>query len=70
MGWTAVGLHGNGRPVGATIENHRHERRTVRARLVVAADGRGSKLAQWARVPGRVSHTGGFLALLLFPWLI
>lgn len=59
-GWSAVGLIGDGRPRGVEIENARHERRALRARLVVAADGRDSKLARWARVPGRVKPHGRF----------
>lgn len=53
-GWTAVGLLGNGRPNGVAIEDRAHERRELSARLIVAADGRDSKLARFARVPGRV----------------
>jgi menaquinone-9 beta-reductase len=59
-GWTAVGLLGDGRPAGVEIEDRGHERRKVNARLVVAADGRDSKLARWARVPGRVKPHGRF----------
>jgi menaquinone-9 beta-reductase len=59
-GWTAVGLIGNGRPTGVEIEDRAHERRGVSARLVVAADGRDSKLARFARVPGRVKPHGRF----------
>jgi len=59
-GWSAVGLIGDDRPRGVEIENTRHERRALRARLVVAADGRDSKLARWARVPGRVKPHGRF----------
>ena len=59
-GWTAVGLHGNGRPAGVNVEDRRHQHRTVKARLVVAADGRESKLARWAGVPGRVKPHGRF----------
>jgi 2-polyprenyl-6-methoxyphenol hydroxylase-like FAD-dependent oxidoreductase len=59
-GWSAVGLIGNGRPSGVEIENPRHDRRRLEARLVVAADGRDSKLARWARVPGRVKRHGRF----------
>jgi 2-polyprenyl-6-methoxyphenol hydroxylase-like FAD-dependent oxidoreductase len=59
-GWTAIGLLGDGRPVGVVVENRRHEHRTLNARLVVAADGRDSKLARWARVPGRVKPHGRF----------
>jgi flavin-dependent dehydrogenase len=53
-GWSAVGLLGDGRPAGVEIENRGHERRKLEAKLVVAADGRDSKVARWARVPGRV----------------
>jgi menaquinone-9 beta-reductase len=59
-GWTAVGLLGEGRPAGVRIEDRKHERRELSARLVVAADGRDSKLARWARVPGRVKPHGRF----------
>ncbi|HEY8638553.1 MAG TPA: NAD(P)/FAD-dependent oxidoreductase [Solirubrobacteraceae bacterium] len=59
-GWTAVGLRGNGRPTGVEVQNSAHERRELRARLVVAADGRDSKVAQWARVPGRVKPHNRF----------
>jgi menaquinone-9 beta-reductase len=59
-GWTAVGLLGDGRPAGVEIEDRAHERRQVGARLVVAADGRDSKVARWARVPGRVKPHGRF----------
>ena len=59
-GWTAIGLLGGDRPVGVVIEDREHERRDVNARLVVAADGRGSKLARWARVSGRVKPHGRF----------
>ena len=54
LGWSAVGLLGNGRPAGVRIEDRAHQRRDLRAKLVVAADGRDSKVARWARVPGRV----------------
>ncbi|HEX5851950.1 MAG TPA: NAD(P)/FAD-dependent oxidoreductase [Solirubrobacteraceae bacterium] len=59
-GWTAVGLLGNGRPAGVKVENRTHERRDLKATLTVAADGRDSKLARWARVPGRVKPHGRF----------
>jgi flavin-dependent dehydrogenase len=59
-GWTATGLLGNGRPAGVQIENRSHTRRDVRAKLVVAADGRDTKVARWARVPGRVKPHGRF----------
>jgi flavin-dependent dehydrogenase len=53
-GWSAIGLLGDGRPAGVEIADRAHARRALKARLVVAADGRDSKLARWARVPGRV----------------
>jgi len=59
-GWTAVGLLGDGRPAGVEIEDRTHERRELGAKLVVAADGRDSKLARWGRVPGRVKPHGRF----------
>jgi menaquinone-9 beta-reductase len=59
-GWTAVGLIGDGRPAGVRIESREHERRELGARLVVAADGRDSKVARWAGVPGRVKPHGRF----------
>lgn len=59
-GWTAVGLLGGERPAGVQIEDRSHARRDIHAKLVVAADGRDSKVARWARVPGRVKPHGRF----------
>jgi 2-polyprenyl-6-methoxyphenol hydroxylase-like FAD-dependent oxidoreductase len=59
-GWTAVGLLGDSRPAGVEVQNRAGERRKLRGRLVVAADGRGSKVARWAGVPGRVKPHGRF----------
>ena len=59
-GQTAVGLVGNGRPVGVRIEDRARTQREVSSRLVVAADGRDSKLARLAHVPGRVKPHGRF----------
>ncbi|MEA2480496.1 MAG: hypothetical protein QOJ07_2418 [Thermoleophilaceae bacterium] len=59
-GWTATGLTGNGRPSGVEVEDHSRERRRIGARLVVGADGRGSKVARWAGVRGRVRPHGRF----------
>src|SRR6185437_9585722 len=59
-GWSAVGLLGADRPAGVRIEDHTHERREIAAKLVVAADGRDTKVARWARVPGRVKPHGRF----------
>ncbi len=59
-GWKAVGLLGNGRAQGVTIESPAHERRNLHARLTVAADGRDSEVARWAHAPGRVKPHGRF----------
>jgi flavin-dependent dehydrogenase len=54
LGQTATELLMNGRPQGVVVEDARRARRELRGRLVVAADGRDSRLARMARVPGRV----------------
>lgn len=59
-GWTATGLLGDGRPAGVRIEDRSRAQREVHAKLLVAADGRDSKVARWARVPGRVKPHGRF----------
>lgn len=59
-GWSAVGLLGEHRPQGVQIEDRTHRSRDIHCQLVVAADGRDSKLARWARVPGRVKPHGRF----------
>jgi flavin-dependent dehydrogenase len=53
-GQTVVGILGDGRPAGVEVEDHARARRRLRTRLVVAADGRDSRVARLARVPGRV----------------
>jgi flavin-dependent dehydrogenase len=54
-GWTAVRLLADdGRPAGVELLDAKQRTLAVRARLLVAADGRGSTLARLARVPGRV----------------
>lgn len=53
-GQTVVGLRGNGRVTGVEMEDSSRARRALDARLVVAADGRDSRMAELARVPGRV----------------
>jgi flavin-dependent dehydrogenase len=53
-GQTATELIRNGRPTGVVVEDPRRARRELRGRLVVAADGRDSRLARMAGVPGRV----------------
>ena len=44
----------DGRATGVEVEDPGRRRTAIRARLVVAADGRGSTVARLARVPGRV----------------
>jgi flavin-dependent dehydrogenase len=53
-GWTATDLIANGRPAGVTVEDPKRARRELRAPLVVAADGRDTRLARMAGVRGRV----------------
>jgi flavin-dependent dehydrogenase len=54
-GWTVVGLLTvDERPTGVRVEAPNHEIRTIRASVVVGADGRGSTIARLARVPGRI----------------
>jgi menaquinone-9 beta-reductase len=59
-GWSAVGLLGGARPAGVRVEDRSHTLRELSAKLVVGADGRDSKVARWARVPGRVKPHGRF----------
>ena len=60
-GRTVVGLLSeDGRPAGVRIENPNRAAQSIRARLVVGADGRGSTVARLARVPGRVRPHNGF----------
>jgi 2-polyprenyl-6-methoxyphenol hydroxylase-like FAD-dependent oxidoreductase len=55
MGRTVVRLLGDGgRPAGVEVETPSHEVESIGAKLVVAADGRGSNIARLAGVPGRV----------------
>jgi menaquinone-9 beta-reductase len=53
-GLTAVGLEGDEQVEGIRVSGNGDRERTLTARLVVAADGRGSQMARMARVPGRV----------------
>ena len=54
-GWTAAGVPAEkGRPVGVDVEDRNHKRLSIRARLLVGADGRESAVARLAGVPGRV----------------
>jgi len=59
-GRTVVGLLGNGRPSGVSVRTTDGSVSDVRARLVVAADGRGSGLGRMAGVRGRVLPHGRF----------
>jgi flavin-dependent dehydrogenase len=59
-GETAVGLLGNGQPAGVEVEDSSRRRRELAARLVVAADGRDSRVARIAGLPGRVRPHGRF----------
>jgi flavin-dependent dehydrogenase len=52
-GHTATELPTNGQP-GVVVEDRRRARSTLRAPLVVAADGRDTHVARMAGVPGRV----------------
>lgn len=55
LGQTAKDVVGaNGRVEGVVVEGRDRKRRDLRARVVIAADGRGSSVARLARVPGRV----------------
>jgi flavin-dependent dehydrogenase len=53
-GQTVVALRGNGRVTGVEMEDSSRARRSLDARLVVAADGRDSRMAELAQVAGRV----------------
>lgn len=54
-GWTPTRVLVNGeRTAGIEVEDRSHAKLEIRARLLVAADGRDSTVARLARVPGRV----------------
>jgi flavin-dependent dehydrogenase len=53
LGYAATELRTDPSP-GIVVEDRHHGRRGLRGRLVVAADGRDTHLAQMAGVPGRV----------------
>jgi 2-polyprenyl-6-methoxyphenol hydroxylase-like FAD-dependent oxidoreductase len=53
-GLTAVGLEGDEQVEGVRVSGQEGKERTLSARLVVAADGRDSRMARMAGVPGRV----------------
>jgi flavin-dependent dehydrogenase len=59
-GQTATDLIRNGRPAGVVVEDPKRSRRELRAPLVVAADGRDTRLARMAGVPGRVRPNNRF----------
>jgi flavin-dependent dehydrogenase len=50
----------DGRPAGVEVETPDHRSTAVRARLVVAADGRHSRVARLAGVPGHVEPNNRF----------
>jgi menaquinone-9 beta-reductase len=56
-GHTAVGLEGGERVTGVRVSGPGGVERVLKARLVVAADGRGSQMARLARVPARVRES-------------
>lgn len=60
LGESVTALTGDGRPDGVEVEGRARARRRIGARLVVAADGRGSPMARLARVPGRVLPNNRF----------
>jgi flavin-dependent dehydrogenase/pimeloyl-ACP methyl ester carboxylesterase len=61
LGETVTGLLGqNGRPQGIRVADRNREEREIRARMVVAADGRDSGTAKMAGVRGRVMPHGRF----------
>jgi len=67
LGQTAVDLvRANGRIDGAVVEGRDRERRELRARIVVAADGRGSRIAKLAGVPGRIRPHNRFAYFAYF----
>jgi flavin-dependent dehydrogenase len=53
-------LDSQGRPAGLVVEARDRRATSIRARLVVAADGRHSTVARLARVPGRVRANNRF----------
>lgn len=53
-GLTAVGLEGDEQLEGVRVSGHGDKQRPLTARLVVAADGRDSRMARMAGVSGRV----------------
>ena len=60
-GHTVVGLlTEDGRPVGVEVRGPQGAVASLRARLLVGADGRGSTVARLARVPGRVLPNNRF----------
>lgn len=61
LGQTAVALLSeDGRIVGVEVENRNGDARSLRAGLVVGADGRDSAVARLAQMPGRVRPNNRF----------
>ena len=65
-GLAAVGLEGEDRVEGVRVSGQGDEERLLRARLVVAADGRDSQMARMARVPARVRAHNRFVYFSYF----
>jgi flavin-dependent dehydrogenase len=59
-GHTVDALTGNGRPSGVEAQDRSGARRRLHAKVVIAADGRGSRLARLAGVRGRVKPNNRF----------
>src|SRR3954451_1838538 len=61
LGETLTGvLRDGGRPSGIPVRDRSREDRTIRARVVVGADGRDSQTARLARAPARVKRHDRF----------
>jgi menaquinone-9 beta-reductase len=65
-GLTAVGVGGDIRIDSVVVSGRDGSQKVLKARLVVAADGRGSKMAQLARVPARVRENRRFAYFTYF----
>src|SRR4051812_30884443 len=61
LGETLTGvLRDGGRPSGITVRDRSRSERTIRARVVLGADGRDSQTARLARAPARVKRHDRF----------
>jgi 2-polyprenyl-6-methoxyphenol hydroxylase-like FAD-dependent oxidoreductase len=67
LGWTACDvLRERERPVGVSLRDTSGRTRNLRARLVVAADGRSSPLARLSHVPATIKPNGRFIYFAYF----